>query len=242
MKNKEDNVLFVSMVDHCGQMKLSKADEEIKRLEEITGEEWVKYFTPYLQDDDAGEPHLSKLWDGYCWVVKKTSMDSYYLLTFNEDYADEHDVPALACMNQNEFNEWKEKPLGRINENYDEEKADYEIKQKALEEIHQEIKEKVGKNWPSIQFNKWPKDLYERYQKMETFPRSPSKVNESSLFAWLGNSGEGFEENYRQYAFAKELVEAGIVKITPVNKKFWETFHEANLANLGLCNVFELEV
>lgn len=31
----------------------------------------------------------------------------YYLLKFNEDYADEHDVPALACFTEDEFEEWK---------------------------------------------------------------------------------------------------------------------------------------
>ena len=30
----------------------------------------------------------------------------YYLLTFNEDWADEHDVPALEVMDENQFNEW----------------------------------------------------------------------------------------------------------------------------------------
>lgn len=32
----------------------------------------------------------------------------YYLLTFNEDWADEHNVPALACMTEEEFESWKE--------------------------------------------------------------------------------------------------------------------------------------
>lgn len=32
----------------------------------------------------------------------------YYLLTYNEDWADEHNVPALACMTEEEFESWKE--------------------------------------------------------------------------------------------------------------------------------------
>lgn len=32
----------------------------------------------------------------------------YYLLTLDEDHGDEHDVPALACMNQKEFDSWKQ--------------------------------------------------------------------------------------------------------------------------------------
>jgi hypothetical protein len=31
---------------------------------------------------------------------------NFYLLTFNEDWADEHNVPALACMSQKEYDEW----------------------------------------------------------------------------------------------------------------------------------------
>lgn len=35
-------------------------------------------------------------------------MEKYYLLTFNEDWADEHYVPALACMNDKEYKKWSE--------------------------------------------------------------------------------------------------------------------------------------
>jgi len=30
----------------------------------------------------------------------------YFLLVFNEDWADEHDVPALAIMTEKEYNKW----------------------------------------------------------------------------------------------------------------------------------------
>lgn len=30
----------------------------------------------------------------------------FYLLTFNQDWGDEHDVPALACFTQKQFDEW----------------------------------------------------------------------------------------------------------------------------------------
>lgn len=33
----------------------------------------------------------------------------YYLLTFNQDWADEHDVPALACFTETQYNEWLQK-------------------------------------------------------------------------------------------------------------------------------------
>jgi hypothetical protein len=38
--------------------------------------------------------------------MAKTTDEKFYLLTFNEDYADEHNVPALACMNEKEYKRW----------------------------------------------------------------------------------------------------------------------------------------
>ena len=38
-------------------------------------------------------------------------MKKFYLLTFNEDWADEHDVPALAVMDEEELEEWKKTKL-----------------------------------------------------------------------------------------------------------------------------------
>ena len=35
----------------------------------------------------------------------------HYLLTFNEDYADEHDVPALAVMTEDEYAKWSKTRL-----------------------------------------------------------------------------------------------------------------------------------
>ena len=38
-------------------------------------------------------------------------MSEYYLLTFNEDWADEHNVPALACMTEEQYEKWKAKDI-----------------------------------------------------------------------------------------------------------------------------------
>lgn len=51
----------------------------------------------------------------------------YYLLTFNEDWADEHNVPALTCFNREQFEEWKKSKqslsayLGNSGDNFMEE-------------------------------------------------------------------------------------------------------------------------
>lgn len=33
-------------------------------------------------------------------------MEKYYLLTHNADWADEHNVPSLSCMNQKTYDKW----------------------------------------------------------------------------------------------------------------------------------------
>lgn len=38
--------------------------------------------------------------------IKRKKVQNYYLLTFNENWADEHDVPALACFNKDEYIQW----------------------------------------------------------------------------------------------------------------------------------------
>lgn len=35
----------------------------------------------------------------------------YFLLTFNHDWADEHDVPALCVMNETEYENWSKRKL-----------------------------------------------------------------------------------------------------------------------------------
>lgn len=52
----------------------------------------------------------------------------YYLLTFNDDYADEHNVPALECMTQDEYEKWLEEPCTKLNPNYEEELIAYRAK------------------------------------------------------------------------------------------------------------------
>jgi hypothetical protein len=96
--------------------------------------------------------------------------EKYYLLTFSEDYADEHDVPALACMTEIEYKKWLD-------------------------------------------------------QKIE-------------MCAYLGNSGDGFEEEYEEYKTGKDYIKAKLVTKYKVSKEFYDSFHKANLANLSMCSVF----
>ena len=95
------------------------------------------------------------------------------LLIFNEDWADEHNVPALEVMTDEEYNIWCKKPS-------------------------------------------------------------------ENLCAYLGNSGDGFEENFTNYYLYEEFVKANIVKVTEITEDFYNTFKAAKLSYLSLCNIFEL--
>jgi len=61
------------------------------------------------------------------------------------------------------------------------------------------------------------------------------------MSAYLGNSGESFEESYSNYYLMKEFVENNIVNVLEVDKSFYDIFHKAKLSNLSLCNVFTMK-
>jgi len=163
-------------------------------------------------------------------------MQKYYLLIFNEDYADEHNVPACACLTENQYNKWRESPTGVKNPKYEATKADYDRIIAEYREYMNGI-QKLNLN------NKYPKDYTPEEIKWlkdneKSYPhRAPSKMF-SGLRAFLGNSGECFEESYTKYEFCKDLVDAKIVKVHEVNKEFFGVFNEVRLYDLSLCNVF----
>lgn len=71
-------------------------------------------------------------------------MQKYFLLVFNEDWADEHNVPAQACFTEAQYNKWLESPLARVNPKYEEQKAAFDIavatRDKYVNSIHDEPK------------------------------------------------------------------------------------------------------
>lgn len=165
----------------------------------------------------------------------------YYLLTFNEDYGDEHNVPAIACMTEEEYNKWLDTPSGELNPDYDVEIADYNTKTKAYQDRNNRLQELGLWNKPA---NTVPSEHLEEYNELIKIPYvyadRPAKV-ESNMNAYLGNGGDCFEESYNQLYLMKEFVEAKLVKITEVNEDFYNIFHKANLADLSLCNVFTID-
>lgn len=166
---------------------------------------------------------------------------NYKLLTFNEDWADEHNVPALACMTEEEYNTWLKTPSGELNPDYEKENEEY---QRKLNDYNNFIKELQVKNLYTkkpADFTEQEKEWYEENQKPYCSPYHLPKRISSNLLAWLGNSGEGFEERYEHLHLMQEFVWEDIVKVYDVSEDFYNTFHKAKLSNLNLCNVFCIE-
>jgi hypothetical protein len=59
----------------------------------------------------------------------------YYLLTFDEDYADEHNVPALDCFTEQQYNKWLKTPSGKINPAYKTQLIKHEEYEKAWKDF-----------------------------------------------------------------------------------------------------------
>ena len=162
----------------------------------------------------------------------------YYLLTFNEDWADEHNVPALDCKTEEEYNNWLKTPSGTLNNNFEDEKLKYDENEKLSKTFWETLKRENIENTMLI-----PKDridlinLNKNYRDNYRYVEYPNKVN-SDIRAYLGNNGRGFEKQFNHLYLMEEFVVKNIVKVTEINEDFYNTFHKANLSNLSLCNIF----
>ena len=96
----------------------------------------------------------------------------YYLLTSDDCWSDEHDVPALAVMTEQELEKWSQTRL--------------------------------------------------------------------SIRAYLGNGGQCFMER-EQGKTGSELIHLKCVKVMEVNENFASVFKQANLQQLSLSNIFDLD-
>lgn len=169
----------------------------------------------------------------------------YYLLTFNEDYADEHNVPALACFKEEEYLKWLDTPSGKLNPKFEEEnklRIEYEKKSK---EFWEHLTKKGYLLNGVANTSMIPKtdletlELEKEYRKLG-YPKACKKVN-SKLYASLGNSGDCFEESFEHLYLMEEFVKEGIVHVLEVSEEFYNTFHVASLNSLSLCNIFRIK-
>lgn len=174
-------------------------------------------------------------------------MNKFYLLTFNDDYGDEHNVPALACFDQATFDQWLNSSLGTPNPNYETQHQNYTAYQQARNLLNEKIKSVLGDKWGSVQFQNWPAELLTEYNSLpqqfgydKSYINPPQKLSNCNLSAWLGNGGDCFEENYMNYSNCQELISNKHVTVTEVEESFYTTFHKVNLDSLSLCNIFEL--
>lgn len=174
-------------------------------------------------------------------------MNKYYLLTFNEDYGDEHNIPALACMNEEEYQKWLKTPSGELNPDYETELQNYNNYKKGKQEIDVKCKEILGNNWRSVPFNTWPKELLEEYNNVpskfgysKSYIQPPKRLSSSNMNAFLGNSGECFEESYMECYLMEDFIKSNFVKVTEITEEFYNIFNKAKLSDLSLCNVFEI--
>jgi hypothetical protein len=161
----------------------------------------------------------------------------YYLLIFNEDYADEHNVPAIACMTEEKYQKWLKTPSGELNEDYE---SEMKIYNERLEKYNNLIKQYQDKG---IYHKPWSKHTEEELEWSKQNPLEhpydqPKKVT-SDLNARLGNSGDYFEEDYEHLYLMEEFVDANLVKVTEVNEDFYNTFNKVNLSQINLCNIFD---
>lgn len=170
----------------------------------------------------------------------------YYLLTFDEDYADEHDVPALACMTEEEYKKWLKTPSGELNPKYEKQRKEKEEHNKKWDDFWKLLTDKGYTLNGSANTSKIPKEdketlkLEKELRALKNPPYSINKVN-SNMRAYLGNSGEGFEEAFSNYYLMEEFVEGGEVTVMEVDKSFYDTFHKAELDKLSMCNVFTVD-
>ena len=170
----------------------------------------------------------------------------YFILTFNEDWADEHDVPALEAMTEVEYNKWLSKEFGELNLNYEKEIANYKAYQAAKKELDLEIKTILGDRRSFIRFSEWPKELAEKYNGLpqkygytKAWPAYPKKVSDSEIYAQLGNNGQNFNEQFNHCFTGQDFIDKNYVSVTEVNKEFYKTFNDIVLSSLSLCNIFE---
>ncbi len=161
----------------------------------------------------------------------------YKLLIFNQDWADEHNVPALACFTEIEFEDWKISRLGKENLNYETELLDHQKKVAAWNNFVKEIDKKgFTKGVPNTQEEKrWWKENRVEYVSEYDKP----KKGTSYLTAYLGNNGDGFSEDYDNYLTGQDFLETNIVSVHDVSEDFYETFKKVGLNHLSLCNIFE---
>jgi len=168
--------------------------------------------------------------------------DKFYLLTFNEDWADEHNVPALACFNEETFDLFRNKKF--ISDEELEEKKEGLEKYKQYCELCKNISEKTKnkiKDFPNESYyNVQAKILAEENLSMNFFYKGVKQpILDVDIRAYLGNNGGDFNEEFQDCFTGQDFIDKKYVKVIEVDKSFYDTFNTASLSRLSLCSIFQ---
>lgn len=167
---------------------------------------------------------------------------THKLLVFNRDHADEHNVPALACMTNDQYVDWLDTPAAIRNEDYDGtiEKftADFEAYQSAKKQWQEKGLYTKQRSQFTDEETQWANEnpikyINEYHKPVEYY---------SKIIAYLGNGSDGFSEQFDNMPSTIDFVNAGIVKVFDVSEEFYNMFHTADLSRLSLCNIFKLDL
>lgn len=164
----------------------------------------------------------------------------YYLLTYNRYFADEHRVPALACMNEDEYNTWLDTQISFEPDDYQSQVEEFQRNKARATEIRETLRDQGVWGFGYQPMTPEQKSLMEEWKSVEPKSRyTPQRM--SAITAFLGNSGDGFDDEFGIYKFAKELVDNKIVKVTQVSIDFFNTFYSNGLGSLSLTNIFDVQ-
>jgi hypothetical protein len=170
--------------------------------------------------------------------LNKLKIMQKYFLTFNQDYADEFNVPAFSVMNQEEYNKFLENEMGEINEDYDKKLKEYEKKRNEYYKFIKESTQRAtdfGRN--SNEYIKWFKENRVDFNHNTDMPSKGI----SYLVAYLGNEGDGFEKNYVGLSTGKDFVDKGYVKVHEISDEIYNFLKSIDIGYFSLCNIFEVE-
>lgn len=167
--------------------------------------------------------------------------DVYYLLEFDQNWADEHDVPAVDCFSQEEYDRWLAFDFRTDNPKYDEQylvwKEAHDKYTSYLKGLNDRGLMSTPRNKFTIEDDIWARENEAPYVSSYNTP-SPGR---SKLNAYLGNSGDGFEKSFTHCKYGRDFITYDIVSVTEVDASFYEIFHKAQLASLSLCNIFDMD-
>lgn len=160
----------------------------------------------------------------------------YFLVQSTIDYGDEFDVNSLNCLTEQEYLDLLDRPLGDINEYYQDELLAWNDYQQDIIKYSNLFKEKYN-NVHYTQYTEEDRLWIRNNQPIS--PKHPVKYLCYHIYSKLGNFGDEFEKVFNSYDNMLDLIDAGLVKVHVVDESFYNTFHKANLKKLSLTNIFE---